>query len=164
MQDFLNNPGGRSFERGYPGMWADTADSTAISAQNENAGVIDFGVAVAAGADSTKCKPVTANSERIVGFSVRNASIAPYDPTTGEVGYAQNKMVAIGKAGRMLVTAAENSAVGDGVLALVAGGGTLGSTTGGAASASRIAIPGAKWAETVVAGNVGLIEFQLLGA
>lgn len=164
MQDLLNNPGGLLLDRGYAGMWVDTNPHASITRTNEGAPVIDFGFAVARGADSTKCKRVTINGDTICGISIRNASMSPYNPTTGEVAYDQNKTVAIGKMGRMLVTALENAAEGDTVIAVVASGGALGSTTGGAAGAGRIAVTGAKWAEAVTAGSVGVIEFNLLGA
>ena len=66
--------------------------------------------------------------------------------------------------GRILVTALENATEGDQVLFITAQGGKLGSTTGGAAGAGRVAVPGARWAETVVAGAVGVIEINMLGA
>ena len=164
MDDLLNNPGGRLLGRGYAGLWADTNPKASVSRTNEGAPVIDFGFAVARGADSTKCKRVTVNGDTIVGIAVRNAAIAPYATATGEVTYEQNKIVAIGKMGRMFVTALENAVEGDAVIAVVASGGALGSTTGGAAGAGRIAITGAKWAEAVTAGAIGIIEFNLLGA
>lgn len=164
MEDLLNNPGGRLLGRGYAGMWADTNPHASISMTNEGAPVVDFGFAVARGADATKCKRVTINGDVITGIAVRNAAIAPYNQTTGEVSYEQYKVVAVGKMGRMFVTALENAAWGDAVIAVVASGGALGSTTGGAAGAGRIAVTGAKWAEAVTAGSVGIIEFNLLGA
>lgn len=164
MFDNLNNPGTRLLDRGYPGMWVDTNAHISISRINEGVTSIDFGFAVARGADSTKCKKVAANGDTIVGFAIRNPAIATYNPTTQDVTYEPNKVVAIAKMGRMLVTALENATEGDAVLAIVASGGALGSTTGGAAAAGRTAIAGAKWAETTAAGALGVIEFNLLGA
>lgn len=163
MQDLLNSPGGRILDRGYAGNWADTSINLTVTRTNEGTAAIDFGVAVARGADSTKCKKVAANGDSICGFSVRHA-VMPYNTTTGEVAYEQNKTVPVARFGRLLVTALENAVEGDAVIAVVASGGALGSTTGGAAGTGRIAVAGAKWAETVTAGNVGVIEFNLLGA
>jgi hypothetical protein len=87
----------------------------------------------------------------------------PYDPVDGTVSYRQNETVSIRRLGRMLVLATENTNAGDAVIVLTAKKGALGSTAGGAAGAGRVAITGAKWVESVSAGELAWIEFNLLG-
>lgn len=163
MEDILNNPGGRTLTRGYAGNWADTSAHIAVTRKNENAAVIDYGIAVARGAANDTCKVITADADKVAGISVRHVT-APYNPTTGEVAYRQYDTVPLARFGRLLVTALENATEGDQVLFITAQGGKLGSTTGGAAGAGRVAVPGARWAETVAAGAVGIIEINMLGA
>lgn len=162
MEDILNNPGGRTLARGYAGNWADTSTHIAVTRKNENAAVIDYGIAVARGASGDTCKVITADGDKVAGFSVRHVT-APYNPATGEVAYRQYDTVPVARLGRLLVLATEAATEGDQVLSLTAQGGKLGSTTGGAAGAGRVAVTGARWAETVDAGALGVIEINLLG-
>lgn len=164
-QDLLSTPGGAVPERGYAGQ-GDMNPAVTVSRVNESADVsgvgIDFGVAVAYGATNNTCKVWAADSDKFLGFSMRYV-MRPYDPNSGTVSYHQNETVAICRMGRLLVTATENATAGDQVIIKTASRGALGSTTGGAAGAGRIAITGARWAETVGAGQLAYIEFNLLG-
>lgn len=163
MDDILNNPGGRSLARGYAGNWADTSIHMAVTRKNANAAVIDYGIAIARGANPGECRVITADGDAIAGISVRHVT-APYNPTTGEVGYRQYDTVPTARFGRILATAFEAVTEGTQVLSITAQGGKLASTTGGAAGAGRVVVPGARWAETVAAGAVGIIEINMLGA
>ena len=138
MLDLLNNPGTRLLGRAYAGSWADTNPHFSVTRVNENAGVVDFGCAVAKGSTAAYCKRITADGDKIAGFAIRQPTVAVYNQTTGEVSYEQYTEVAVGTVGRMLVTAVETVAEGDGVISITAGGGTLGSTTGGAAGAGAV--------------------------
>jgi hypothetical protein len=160
--DLLNNPLGLVKERGYAGQIADLNTAITISRLNIGLTPIDFGVAVARGPTAGTCKAVAADTDVIIGFASRYA-MRPYDPTTGDVKYAVNETVVVAKQAFMLVIAKENAAEGDAVISLTAQAGALGSTTGGAAGTGRVAITGAKWAEPVTAGSIGLIEFNKMG-
>lgn len=163
MEDILNNPGGRTLSRGYAGNWADTSTHIAVTRKNINAAVIDYGIAVARGVGADECRVITADADKIAGISVRHVT-APYNPTTGEVGYRQFDTVPLARFGRLLVTAYENATEGDQVISVTAQGGKLSSTTAGAAGAGRVVVPGVRWAETVAAGSQGYIEINMLGA
>ena len=52
----------------------------------------------------------------------------------------------------------ENATRGDGVISVTAQNGKLGSTTGGAAGAGRVAVPGAIWETTTTAGQIGIVR------
>lgn len=167
MQDILNNPGKALRERGYAGQ-GDMNPAITVSRINESADVdgvgLDFGVAVAYGATSGNqhCKAWSADTDKLLGFTERYV-LRPIDPTSGQTSYHQNETVSIRRMGRLLVKATENTIAGDQVIIKTAAGGALGSTTGGAAGAGRIAATGARWAETVSADQLGWIEFNLLG-
>ena len=162
MNDLLNTPGGLLRGRGYAGMIVDQNFYTSISKINNGSTAIGFGVPVASNSDGVGVKVVSADADHIIGFSIRYA-MRPYDPTTGTVSFGVNETVPVAKTGRMYVLAAENAVEGDAVISISATN-TVGSTTGGAAGTGRVAIAGAKWAEPVAAGAIGIIEFNLLGA
>lgn len=162
MKDLLGTPGGFLRDRGYAGGIVDQNVYTAVSRVNTDSTTIGFGVPVKSAGDGVGVKNVSADTDHIIGFTIRYA-MRPYDPTTGTVSFAVNETVPVAKTGRMYVTAVETAAEGDAVISIT-GTGTIGSTTGGDAGAGRVAIVGAKWAEPVTAGNIGIIEFNLLGA
>lgn len=162
MKDLLGTPGGFLRDRGYAGGIVDQNVYTAVSRVNTDTATIGFGVPVKSAGDGVGIKNVSADTDRIIGFTIRYA-LRPYDPTTGTVSFAVNETVPVAKTGRMYVLAEESAAEGDTVICRTVSN-TLGSTTGGAAGTGRLAIAGAKWAEPVTAGNIGIIEFNLLGS
>lgn len=119
--------GGRLLHHGYAGMMADMQEKDLDSLVNESVFSIDFGVAVAYGAYEMGCKPVSSGTDKIIGISSRYA-IGPADGT-GDVAYRRYESVPVCRRGNLYVIAAENTAIGDPVIAIVAQGGALGSTT-----------------------------------
>lgn len=162
MQDILATPGSFLRGRGYAGGIVDQNVYTAVSRINKDTIGIDFGVPVTSSGDGVGIKNVAADTDRVIGFTIRY-NLRPYNPVTGTVSFDVNETVPVAKTGRMYVVATEDAVEGDDVICLTASN-TLGSTTGGAAGAGRVAIAGAKWAEPVTAGNLGIIEFNLMGA
>lgn len=152
----LSTYGGRLRDLGYAGQIVDTNPSTIESKINDQALAIDFGVAVARSAADDTCKAPTADGDKIIGITVRHA-IRPAD-SSGNVTYAQKDAVPILRSGYVYATAYENATRGDGVISVTAQNGKLGSTTGGAAGAGRVAVPGALWETTTTAGQIGIIR------
>ncbi len=167
MPNILNTPGGAVRARGYAGQ-GDMNPAVAVSRINEaddvNGVGIDFGVAVAYGATAGNehCKPFAADADKLLGFSERYV-LSPYNGQSDQVSYHKNDTVSVRRMGRLLAAATEDTLAGDQVIIKTAARGALGSSTGGAAGAGRIAATGARWAETLSAGQVGWMEFNLLG-
>jgi hypothetical protein len=153
----LNTYGGDLLPAGFPGAIVDTNPTTIESKTNSAAVAIDFGVAVARSTTDDTCKAPAADGDKIIGISVRLATkVATTNNTV--VNYAQYDVVPILKEGYIYATAFENATRGDGVISVTAQNGKLGSTTGGAAGAGRVAVPGAVWETTTTAGQVGKIR------
>lgn len=152
----LSTYGGRLRDLGYAGQIVDTNPVTIETLINDQATAIDFGVAVARSAADNTCKAPAADGDLIVGISVRHA-IRPAD-SSNNVNYAQKDAVPVLRDGFVYATAYENATRGDGVISVTAQSGKLGSTTGGAAGAGRVAVPGAKWETTTAAGQIGVIR------
>ena len=152
----LSTYGGRLRDLGYAGQIVDTNPATIESKINEAATAIDFGVAVARGAADDTCKAPTADGDKLIGISVRHA-IRPAD-SSNNVTYAQKDAVPVLRDGFVYATAYENATRGDGVISVTAQNGKLGSTTGGAAGAGRVAVPGATWETTTTAGSIGIVR------
>jgi hypothetical protein len=127
MKPNLNTYGGDLRELGYAGQVADSNDVTSVSKINNGATAIDFGVAVARDAGDDLCKAVTADTDTIIGLSMRHA-IRPAS-AAGDVLYVQNDDVPVMKDGFMFATAFENATRGDYAVAVVAQAGKLGSNT-----------------------------------
>lgn len=159
MQDLLNTPGGLLRDRAYAGSIVDQNVYQSVSKINQGSTVIDFGAAVATSGNGVGCHAVSADTDAIIGFSIRYPQ-RPYN-ADGTVSFAVNETVPVAKSGRMYVTAVEDALEGDQVISITAGG--LGSLSEAAAGVGRVAITGAKWAEPVTAGSIGIIEFNLLG-
>jgi len=158
----LSTIGGDQFEKGFPGQVADFTDAVIHSRINEGATAIPFGRAVAKGA-SDGCIIMSAQAYSVAGISVKNV-IHPRS-TGGVVAYNQYDSVGLLTHGAIYVLAAENARDGDAVIAIVAGGGTLGSSQGGVADESdRITVPGAYWRGAVTAGSIGKIVLRGSGA
>ncbi|MGE4448578.1 MAG: hypothetical protein AB7E15_09805 [Azospira sp.] len=152
----LSTYGGRLRDLGYAGQIVDTNPVTIATLINDQATAIDFGVAVARSAANDTCKAPTADGDKIVGISVRHA-IRPAD-ASNNVNYAQKDAVPVLRDGFVYAVAYENAARGDGVISVTAQNGKLGSTTGGAAGAGRVAVPGATWETTTTAGQIGIVR------
>lgn len=151
----LSTYGGRLREVGYAGMVANQTENVIVDRVNAAATSIEFGYAVAyAGANQVKAP--ASDDDDIVGISVRHA-VHPAD-ASGNVAYARYQAVPVMKTGYILALADENAAAGDGVISITAKSGKLGSVTGGAAGAGRVAVPGAVWENAVTAGSIGLIR------
>lgn len=154
----LSSYGGRLRDLGYAGQIVDFNNSISQSLTNDQALAIDFGVAVARSAADGTCKAPTLDTDKIIGISMRHA-IRPAD-TSNNVTYAQYDSVPILKDGFIYATAYENATRGDAVLSVTAQNGKLGSTTGGAAGAGRVVVPGATWETTTTAGQIGVIRIN----
>ena len=152
----LSTYGGRLRDLGYAGEIVDTNPVTIEALINDQATAIDFGVAVARSAADNTCKAPAADGDKIVGISVRHA-IRPAD-SSNNVTYAQKDAVPVLRDGFVYATAYENATRGDGVISVTAQNGKLGSTTGGAAGAGRVAVPGATWETTTTAGSIGIVR------
>ena len=152
----LSTYGGRLRDLGYAGQIVDTNPVTIEALINDQATAIDFGVAVARSAADNTCKAPAADGDKIVGISVRHA-IRPAD-ASNNVNYAQKDAVPVLRDGFVYATAYENATRGDGVISVTAQNGKLGSTTGGAAGAGRVAVPGATWETTTTAGSIGIVR------
>lgn len=154
----LTTYGGRLRDLGYAGQIVDTNPVTIESKTNEAATAIDYGVAVARGAADDTCKAPAADGDKLIGISVRHA-IRPAD-SSNNVAYGQRDSVPILRQGYVYAVAFENAARGDGVISVTAQSGKLGSTTGGAAGAGRVAVPGATWETTTTAGQIGIVRIN----
>lgn len=152
----LSSYGGRLRDLGYAGQIVDTNPATIESKTNEAATAIDFGVAVARGAADDTCKAPAADGDKIIGISARHA-IRPAD-SSNNVTYAQRDSVPVVRQGYVYAVAYENATRGDGVISVTAQNGKLGSTTGGAAGAGRVAVTGALWETTTAAGQIGIVR------
>lgn len=145
-------------EIGYQGQ---TATMNPISTRNlplSGAIAVQFGNAVARGAADNVCKAPTADADQIIGFAMRNLN-RPADANNLNA-YQQYDVVATMIDGDIFAIPVANVVQGDGVISLTAGNGTLSGTTAGAAGSGRIAVPGATWETTTVAGAVGLIRIK----
>ena len=152
----LTTYGGRLRDLGYAGQIVDSQPVVIESKINDLAVAIDFGVAVARSAADDTCKAPTVDGDKIIGISVRHA-IRVAD-VSGNVTYAQRDSVPILKDGYIWAIAAETTVRGDTVISKTATNGTLGSLTGGAVGAGRVAVPGATWETTTTAGQIGKIR------
>jgi hypothetical protein len=158
----LSSYGGRLRDLGYAGQIVDTNPATIESKINEAATAIDFGVAVARGASDDTCKAPTADGDKLIGISCRHA-IRPAD-SSNNVTYGQRDSVPIVRNGYVYATAYENATRGDTAISVTAQNGKIGSTTGGAAGAGRIALDGTSgkpkvtWETTTTAGNIGILR------
>jgi hypothetical protein len=153
---FLDTYGGLLFELGYDGQIATLNPHVTDSKINESATAIQFGRAVARGAEDNTAKVPAADSDQIIGIAARQ--LVGVADQNGVTAYAQGVAVPVLKLGFVFATAAEATTRGDGVISITAGGGTLGSVTGGAAGTGRVAIPGATWETSTAAGEIGVVR------
>jgi hypothetical protein len=154
----LSSPGGLQFALGYEGQIASGVHSTVRSRVNSGSSAIPFGRAVARGTTSGTCKLLAANTDAIVGISC----MRPLHPLlSSAVAFNQYDDVPLLNEGCIYALASETVVDGDGVIALVSGGGTLGSARVGKADTSgRLAVPNAVWVGDVVSGQIGKIAIN----
>jgi hypothetical protein len=164
--------GGVMLAPGYVGGIAESYPSGGVvSAINEGTPVIDFGQVVvrgvAVGAGLTQnCKLQTADADLILGVAVRNAgNLTASTDGLNTVNYPQYQAVPVAKRCTIWAVPVENVVAGADALVITAAGATtskIGSTTGGAAGAGRIAFPGlAKWETTTLSGALGKLRLSL---
>jgi hypothetical protein len=151
----LSSPGGLQAALGFEGQIATAVHSTIRSRVNNGETAIPFGRAVAKGATSKTCAILANNTDVIVGISV----MRPLHPlAAGVVAFKQYDDVPLLNEGEIYAKASETVVDGDGVIALVAGGGTFGSARVGKASTTgRLTVPNAFWVGDVVSGQIGKI-------
>ena len=158
----LSTYGGVVLSPGYPGQTERDIETDSLI--NENATVIDFGVAVTRGAavapgQPGNCKPLATNGDVPIGISKSIATQTASTDGNNTVNYPRYQAVPVMKQGIIWATPFENVVAGDGVVALPAQTGKLGGTTAGAANGtSRMAFSGAVWLETATAGNPARIR------
>ncbi len=157
----LSTYGGRLRDLGYAGQIADT-NPTIIESKTNEATAIDYGIAVARGASDDTCKAPAADGDKLIGISVRHA-IRPGD-SSNNVSYGQRDSVPILRDGYVYAVAYENATRGDTAISVTAQNGKIGSTTGGAAGAGRVALDGTSgkpkvtWENTTAAGQIGILR------
>jgi hypothetical protein len=158
----LSTYGGYTQDIGVEGAIADSSNHTIVSRVNSAAIAIQLGNLVAettgAGNDQN-CKAPTADGDKLIGFAVRHH--AQQSTAAGVTDYPQNSVVSILKTGAIYVLCTETFNKGDGVISKTAGNGTVGSTTGGAAGAGRIAVS-AVFENSGSAGTVGRVRANIL--
>jgi hypothetical protein len=154
----LSTYGGRLRDLGYAGEIVDTNPVISQSLTNDQTIAVDFGVAVARSAADGTCKAPAADADKIIGISIRHAIRPASTDGNNTVNYAKNDSVPILKDGFIYVLAYENTNRGDGVISVTAQNGKLGSTTGGAAGAGRVVVPGATWETSTTAGQIGIVR------
>jgi hypothetical protein len=168
----LATVGGVTLVPGYAGQLAEpTPDNGTVSALNESATVVDFGqivvrgVAVAAG-QTQNCKPQTADGDLIIGVALRSAQPVASTDGNNTVNYPRYSAVQVLKEGTVFCAPCENVVAGATMLVITAAGATtskIGSTTGGAAGAGRIAPQTGTgvWETTTLSGVIGKLRLNL---
>lgn len=167
----LASAGGNLLAPGYPGQIADSEEAQVDSFTNTGSTSLDFGVACVRDTADRSCKVIAADTDQILGVTVRN----PLFPAAsdGTVKYAQYKEVPVLRDGVIWVLNGDSttSRRGDQALILTAGGagnaaaGAIGCSAGGAAGSGRVAFPGmnAVWEDSVASGVVGRIRVKTTG-
>lgn len=163
----LSTAGGDLFDAGYAGQIVDGEESQVDTFTQAGATAMDFGiVAVLNGtgaANDRLCKVMAADTDLILGITVRNPLFPATTDGVNTVKYNQYVNVPVMRLGVIWVKAAEDVRAGDQALALTASGGTIGGSKGGAAGAGRVDIPGAVWMDTVSSGSVGRVRINTVG-
>ena len=154
----LNSIGGRLLDAGYVGGIVDMNAAVIDSKVNDLTVAIDFGNAVGRSAVDGSCKAPTADGDLLIGIAARHAIRPASSDGNNTVSYAQRDMVPVLKQGLIYVLAYENVVRGTVALSITAQNGRIASTTGGAAGAGRVAIPGAVWETTTTAGQIGIVR------
>lgn len=160
----LTTYGGRLVDLGYQGQDVDMNDGLMETKSNDVAVDIDFGFAVARSAANDTCQAPTNIAHLVIGIALRHAIRPASADGQNTVLYRRFDAVPIKTLGYIYALAAETTVRGDGVIARTATNGSLGSTTGGAAGAGRIALNGASgnvkavWETTTTAGQIGIVK------
>lgn len=155
----LSSIGGRLLDVGFAGQVQDMQVAEIQSLTLEGVGAtVDFGIAIARGSADDTCKVIAADGDVPIGITVRHP-IRPAN-AAGDVVYNRYDSVPIMRKGNIFCVAFENTARGDAALSVTAQGGKIGSTTGGAAGAGRIAIAGAKWETSQAAAAIGVVRIN----
>ena len=171
-QATLTTAGGDLFTVGKPGQIADLVGAQVLTRQNSLATALDFGVAAfwdTADADGS-CRVQTGANDFFVGLTVAEPLMVASSDGLDTVNYTQFQNVPLLIDGTMYVQVAENVRAQDEVMAILAGGagnsspGALGGLQGGAASASRLILPGSVWLTTTASGGIGKVRVKTAGA
>ncbi|MES2339309.1 MAG: hypothetical protein V4537_14540 [Pseudomonadota bacterium] len=171
-QATLTTCGGDTLTAGIPGQIADLESAQVITRQNSASAAIDFGVAAtwATGDADHTCKPQSASTDFVLGITVREPLFAASADGLTTVNYVQYANVPILIDGVIFVQAAEAVRAQDEALSITGGGagntaaGALGSRNGGAASSTRLVVPGTTWLDTVASGGIGRVRIKTTGA
>lgn len=158
----LSTYGGLLRDFGYAGDQATMNPISTLTLSNEGTTAIGFAGAVMRGATDITCLAVDGSQTRaILGLALRQ----PRNPAdvNNQTSYVQYDMVPILQDGDMWAVANENVVRDDPVLAITTTPNALGGVSAGAASGTRIAVPGAKWQTTTAAGAVGRIRVNVPG-
>jgi hypothetical protein len=159
----LATAGTRTFAVGYAGQVADAEPFQIDSFVNTSATAVDFGRVVVRDTTDRSCKVMAADTDQILGISVRNPLAPASTDGNNTVNFPQYASVPVMRDGVVFAVAAENVRRGDQVLAITAGGGTLGGSQGGVAGSGRVDVAGAIWEDTVASGAVGRIRIKTVG-
>ena len=170
-QATLTTVGGDLLTIGKPGQRADMLTSGTVTKQNSTATAIDFGVAVFwdTGDADGSCRVQTGANDFCLGLSVAEPLMVAATDGFDTVNYAQWANVAVLIDGALYVQTAEAVRAQDDVIAILAGGagntspGALGGIQGGAASSSRLILPGCVWLTTTVSGGIGKVQISTVG-
>lgn len=147
--------GGPLLDTAYAGMVADLNEASIISRSNESATAIDFGVVVVRGAGDDTIKPIAADTDKILGFSVRHPiqASASVPGATPSVSYKQYDSVPVLEIGRIWVTAGANVTAGNPVYVTAATGALT-----DASGAGKALVPGAYFDTTATSGNLARVR------
>lgn len=146
----LSEYGDTQLGLGIPGLEADTGPNSIVNRRNLGPAEIDFGVAVAAGADEDSAILPSAGC-RIIGLSVRHATMQA--DKTGNISYALQDTVPVMEIGRLWAFAKEVVSPGDPVTT---------DATGALSTRGQIAVPGALWETRTAAGAIGRVRINLM--
>ncbi len=152
----LSTYGGLLNDLGYQGEIATMNPISTRTLINSAATLIQFGNAVARSSADNTCKAPAADADLIIGFAIRHPTKVA--DSSGNIAYAQYDTLSVLADGDIYAIPVDNVVRGDGVISVTAGNGTLSGTTAGAAGTGRVAVPGATWETTTLAGVVGKIR------
>ncbi|KAG0276856.1 hypothetical protein BGZ96_003107 [Linnemannia gamsii] len=148
----LSEYGDTQLDRGIPGLEADTGPNSIVNRRNAGATEIDFGVAVAAGADEDTAM-LPSSGCRIIGLTVRHATMQ--SDKAGNVSYAPQATVPVMEMGRLWAIAKEAVSPGDPVTT---------DATGALSTGGEITVPGALWETRTAAEAIGRVRINLMPA
>lgn len=158
-----------TFEKGIPGQVANQVAAQIESYDNTGASVIDFGVAAVMNTGNRTCKTQDGDTNQVLGITCKSAMSPASSDGLNTVTHALKASVPVLKDGMIWCKAAEAVTRGRQVIAITAGGagntapGALGCTTGGAAGAGRLTVPGAVWEDSAASGAMGRVRIKSVG-